>query len=504
LIQQKYKNSGSVAFLAIIFGKVFVFVEGLYLCRQPQTQRIMKIRFRWAGVCLCLFLLNTAPTISQRSVNDSQTPLHLLQPSYPVYYGEMTVENIKAKTDLVLNYLRACTPTEIENSLTHTRLNGFDKIDENSQLVRGGFRLASYEWGVTYTSMLRAFQTTGDSAYLKYNLERMAFLAKAAKAFKPLQTDGKKIDPQMRQILAPHALDDAGAVCAAMIRTALATGDKKTCESMIVNYMGYILNKEKRLPDGTFARNRPFPNTVWLDDMYMSLPAIAQYGQYAGVKEYRRQAAQLILNFASRMFVPEKNLFRHGWVESMNPHPAFFWGRANGWAFLTMSDVLDVLPADDPLQPLVLSLFQRHAAGLAALQSGSGFWHQLLDRNDSYLETSATAIYTYCLAHGVNQGWLDAKAYGPVAQLGWNAVATKITAKGEVEGTCVGTGMGFDPAFYYYRPVSSAAAHGYGPVLLAGAEMIGMVKSQHPKMNDSAIHYYPTEQKTNQPIFSVE
>jgi len=234
------------------------------------------------------------------------------------------------------------------------------------------------------------------------------------------------------------------------------------------------------------------------------LPAIAQYGVYTGMKDYNHQAAQLVLNFASRMFVPEKNLFRHGWVESMNPHPAFFWGRANGWAILTMCEVLDVLPTSDPLYPLVLSLYQRHAAGLSALQSGTGFWHQLLDRNDSYLETSATAIYTYALAHGVNQGWLDAKAYGPVAQLGWNAVSTKITINGEVEGTCVGTGMGFDPAFYCFRPVSIAAAHGYGPALLAGAEMIRMLKTQFPKINDSAIQYYPTEQKTTQPIFSVE
>jgi hypothetical protein len=32
--------------------------------------------------------------------------------------------------------------------------------------------------------------------------------------------------------------------------------------------------------------------------------------------------------------------------------------------------------------------------------------------------------------------------------------------------------MGFEPTFYSYRPTSVFAAHGYGPVLLAGAEMI--------------------------------
>lgn len=462
----------------------------------------LNLKPRQAAILTLLFA--SVSLFAQNVTNDSQTPLHLLQPAYTIPYGELSVSTVKSKTDLILKYLQASTLTEVENSQTHVRITDFSTIDENSQLVRGGFRLASYEWGVTYAAMVRATETTGDSGYLQYAVERMKFLAKVAPAFKKLLDAGQKLDPQMRQILAPHALDDAGAVCAAMIKVALATGDKKTCEALILNYMNYVLNKEKRLPDGTFSRNRPFPNTVWLDDMYMSLPAIAQYSVYTGMKEYNHQAAQLVLNFASRMFVPEKNLFRHGWVESMNPHPSFFWGRANGWAILTLCEVLDVLPTSDPLYPLVLSLYQRHASGLATLQSGTGFWHQLLDRNDSYLETSATAIYTYCMAHGVNQGWLDAKAYGPVAQLGWNAVSTKITAKGEVEGTCVGTGMGFDPAFYYFRPVSNAAAHGYGPALLAGAEIIQMLKTHFPKINDSAIQFYPTEQKTTQPIFSVE
>lgn len=86
---------------------------------------------------------------------------------------------------------------------------------------------------------------------------------------------------------------------------------------------------------------------------------------------------------------------------------------------------------------------------------------------------------------------------------GWHAVTTQINAEGQVDGTCVGTGMAFDPAFYYYRPVNVYAAHGYGPVLWAGAEMINLLNKQHPKMNDSAVQYYRTEQKTSEPIFHV-
>jgi len=65
-----------------------------------------------------------------------------------------------------------------------------------------------------------------------------------------------------------------------------------------------------------------------------------------------------------------------------------------------------------------------------------------------------------------------------MVSLGWNAVAREVNAQGQVENTCVGTGMGWDPMFYYFRPVSVFAAHGYGTVLLAGAEMIALRKRQ--------------------------
>lgn len=274
---------------------------------------------------------------------------------------------------------------------------------------------------------------------------------------------------------------------------------------LIDNYLDFILNKEYRLADGTFARIRPQLNTLWLDDMFMGVPPVAWYSRMADKEQskYLAEAVRQIFQFAERMWVPEKKLFRHGWVEGMGDHPAFFWGRANGWALLTMTEVLDVMPTNHPQREKLMNLFREHVRGLAALQSGEGFWHQLLDRNDSYLETSATAIYVYCISHAINQGWLDAMAYGPVAQLGWHAVSTQINAEGQVEGTCVGTGMAFDPAFYYYRPVNVYAAHGYGPVIWAGAEMINLLNKQHPKMNDSAIQYYHTEQKTTAPIFSV-
>ena len=47
--------------------------------------------------------------------------------------------------------------------------------------------------------------------------------------------------------------------------------------------------------------------------------------------------------------------------------------------------------------------------------------------------------------------------------------------------------MGFDPAFYYHRPISPFAAHGYGPVIMAGAEMINRLNNKTFEINDSSV-----------------
>jgi rhamnogalacturonyl hydrolase YesR len=227
---------------------------------------------------------------------------------------------------------------------------------------------------------------------------------------------------------------------------------------------------------------RPLQNTLWLDDMFMGVPTIALLGKHD-------DAARQVLNFSKRMFNRQLGIYMHGYVEGMRDHPELHWARANGWALMAMVEVLEVLPKNHKDYAAVLAQFRAHANGLAKYQHKDGLWHQLIDRPDSYLETSASAIYAYAIARGVNRGYLDKEMFGPMANLAWNAVASKVNAKGEVEGICVGTGMSFDPAFYYYRPVSTKAAHGYGPVLLAGAEIISLNKKYKFGLNDSGFMY---------------
>ena len=425
-------------------------------------------------------------TMAQQPHNDVTAPLHLMKPDYPTPYGKPSVEDITKVLNRVYTYLDAATPAKIVNSKTGEEITDLKKLTSDAVFAPGDFRLTSYEWGVTYAGMINSGEATGDNRYTDYTNRRLKLIADVAPYFREQIKLNHNEPSPVRSVLLPHALDDAGAVCAAMIK-AHRGGLKADLRPLIDNFITYISTKEFRLADGTLARNRPQPNTLWLDDLFMSVPALAQMGKLTGDKKYYDDAVKQVLQFSKRMFNKEKNVYMHGWVQDMEFHPQFHWARANGWGVMTLVELLDVLPKTHPGYQAVLEQLRSHVKGLSAYQDGTGFWHQLLDRNDTYLETSATAIYAYALARAVNLGLIDKRAYAPVAILAWNAVATKVNDKGQVEGTCVGTGMGFDPAFYYYRPVNVYAAHGYGPVLLAGAEVLKLIKHFDFEINDSSL-----------------
>lgn len=475
-----------------------------------------KLLFMAAMVC-CLVACNNSARQADE-INDANTPLHLLKPDYKVPYGELSADSVKACIDRIFTYIDSERPGTFldKDGNEITDVANLLPLAEGVTLQRKAFRIGSYEWGITYQALLAAEAATADERYGQYVDHCMQLLRMAYPAFK--QRDAAKgavEDGQMEQVVYPKALDDCGTMCTAMMKYAKhwpqAEADNAYQEkqepnsvpldTLINNYFQFAEYGQYRLPDGLFARHRPQHNTVWLDDMYMGIPTIAYAGIYYDEPKYLDEAAKMLKGFVTRMWVPEKKIYRHGYVEGLAQQPTYHWARANGWALLTTVELLDMLPENHSDRPFILNQLQEHVAGLCALQSSEGFWHQLLDRSDSYLETSATAIYCYAIAHAIRKGWLEGITYGGVAQLAWHAISTKISPTGRVEGTCVGTGMAFDPAFYYYRPVSSAAAHGYGPVLWAAAEMINLLKEWYPRTNDSGLHYYEQEQTNPSPLF---
>jgi unsaturated rhamnogalacturonyl hydrolase len=192
--------------------------------------------------------------------------------------------------------------------------------------------------------------------------------------------------------------------------------------------------------------------SLWADDMYMGIPGAGRTGTHDGRARLLRRRRQERAADDGLPVQPAAGLYTHGWNANNPDAPQFYWARANGWAVLAMSDLLDVLPKDHPGYPKVLEQLRKSLRGIAQLQSGSGLWHQMIDRNDSYLETSASAIFVYVLAHAVNEGWISPVTYGSIAQAGWAGLSTRIGEQGQVEGTCVGTTFAGDQVYYYNRP----------------------------------------------------
>jgi rhamnogalacturonyl hydrolase YesR len=398
-----------------------------------------------------------------------------------------TQESISEVMNRVYGYLLTVTPLRPINGDTGAAVS-LDSMPRNVALGRTAIHIDRYEWGVTYAGMLYAAQVTGDLRYRAYVNERLTGLARMAAHMRanyptatfdtyPSSVSGSSYS--LRQVLFPQSLDDSGSMCAAMIKA-----NRQGIASLrpwIDNYANWVSTRQFRLSDGTFARNQPLPNSVWLDDLYMSVPCLAQMGKLTGDRRYFDDAAKQILQFHSRMFVPEKNLWMHGWIQEMSPHPAFHWARANGWALMATAELLSVLPKDHPDRTRLLDIFKSHAAGLRQVQAPSGLWHQLLDRPDSYEETSSSGMYVFALARGINLGLLNRTTYAPVVLRGWNGLTTKVNSIGQVEDTCIGTSLGWDDTYYLNRPTDVNATLGYGPVFLAGAELIFLLQ-MHPEI----------------------
>jgi len=119
-----------------------------------------------------------------------------------------------------------------------------------------------------------------------------------------------------------------------------------------------------------------------------------------------------------------------------------------------------------------LSLYREFAAGIVAVQDDCGMWHQVLDRPDTYLETSCTAMFVLSLKRGANRGWLG-EEFALAADKGWNALLRyALDKEGNVHGVCLGSGCSMEVAYYDSIPTHRNDDHGTSIILMAAAEMM--------------------------------
>jgi len=327
----------------------------------------------------------------------------------------------------------------------------------------------AYVNGVLAIGMVQTADVLNDKKYSEYSQHNFAFIFDNLNYFETLQK-AKTPKVEYGSVFNITNLDACGAMSAGLFDVN-DLAQRKDYQAYLERSAAYISTKQMRLSDGTFARPQPRFGTLWADDMFMSIPFLARMGKLTGNTKYFDDAIKQVENFNKYLYDPATGLFFHNYYSDDQTNGVGHWGRSNGWIAMAQVELLNNLPANHPKRPELIKLLLRQIVGYSRYQDQTGLWHQLLDKPDSYLETSVTAMYTYAVARAVNQGWINEK-YLAIAREGWDGLKTKITAGGELQDVCIGTNMDTDIKFYYTRPTELNDTHGLGALLLAGTEML--------------------------------
>ncbi len=339
--------------------------------------------------------------------------------------------------------------------------------------IRCPYNTWSYWNGVVNIAMLKLGAYFNESSYSEFVHKNYAFAFENVGVFQNHgENNNNKWNYPFGQLLITRELDDCGAMGGGLIEV-YKSDKKEEYKKYIDKAADHMLNRQERLPDGTLVRHFPHEMTLWGDDLYMSIVFLARMGDLTGERKYFDDAAKQVKNFTKYLYNPHTKLYSHCYYSDVQKNGVAHWGRCNGWIILAQTDLLEYLPLDHPDREELISILYQQILGVARYQSITGLWHQILDKSDSYLETSSSAMITYAVAKAVNNGWID-KRYQSIAETGWEGIKTRIQEDGQIQGVCAGTGIEDNLLFYYKRPTPLNDIHGVGAVLLAGLELLKM------------------------------
>ena len=213
-----------------------------------------------------------------------------------------------------------------------------------------------------------------------------------------------------------------------------------------------------------------------------------------------------IVKTDKRTYDKATGLWKHAWDETHsqfwankeNGQSRHTWARALGWYCMAMVEVLDVLPADYARRKEVVDLLNKAMGAVVKCQDkNTGVWYDVLDVKDpkNYLESTASAMFAYCLLKGHRKGYLDdsylqagIKAYKGIVNRFVRVNSDKTIS---LTDCCSVSGLGPGPgpyvkkpnykrdgSFEYYmsEPVRDNDAKGVGPFIWASLEMEQMGK----------------------------
>src|SRR5260370_5145706 len=128
------------------------------------------------------------------------------------------------------------------------------------------------------------------------------------------------------------------------------------------------------------------------------------YGSTDDAK-YLDRAALEMTSYLDKLQQPN-GLFYHA------PDVPFFWGRGDGWVAAGMAEMLRSLPENHPRRARIMESYRKMMASLLKFQDKNGMWHQLIDPQGAWPESSFTSMFSFAIITGVKNGWLEKKKNG--------------------------------------------------------------------------------------------
>jgi unsaturated rhamnogalacturonyl hydrolase len=214
---------------------------------------------------------------------------------------------------------------------------------------------------------------------------------------------------------------------------------------------------------------------LWVDSLFMFGVFLAEMGSSTGDGQYFDFLTTQMKIFASHLRDTGTGLFLHMWDDTnqtTTPKDAIYWARGNGWVFVTLVELLSRLPSTHPDRVEMESYLTTMAESLAETEDPSGLWHTVLNVPDTYLETSATALFCYGFAKGVRMGLL-APAYQSIVNHAKEGLLGRLYK--DCSGSLIvsGTSYGTSPGTledYQKVTVGDQVPYGVGAVMLAASE----------------------------------
>lgn len=206
----------------------------------------------------------------------------------------------------------------------------------------------------------------------------------------------------------------------------------------------------RNLAGGFWHRQPNYPFQMWLDGIFM---ADTFYAKWTSLFDRRNTSAwdDILLQFdtiESRTREKDTNLLVHGYDESKKAvwaHPVtgaapLVWSRAVGWYFMSLIEVLEIVPTCHPGYKRLVKYFTTLAQGVKASQDADGGWWLIMTEpypgeKRNYLESSASAMFTFGLLRGIRLGFLSEKEYLPAAEVGYKTLVDRWVTENPNNGT---------------------------------------------------------------------